>query len=242
MIKPKWVVIDKDFLQQADQNKLNEIIGGGSRLLLTARTAYEIDTTSESGVKQKCFKMLNVFEANVDIVEEDGADGLLGYEIQKRMPSSDVLQDYIRRLPTNLEQYLQSNNPSQWEEHFEKGPAENFRNIVSEINKIYSLNKDGLKDRNTVQDIYAKLTRQIRTLPSAESIDERWIIFRILQVDGWMVLNRAKVNDQNRLHDRIDSRIAAVALLTKGLATNDRLIKNIFGFFCPTGRLYSGNL
>lgn len=54
-----------------------------------------------------------------------------------------------------------------------------------------------------------------------------------------MSLDRINVNDKNRLHDRIDARIADVALLIKGLATNDKLIKNIFKFFCLEGKLFS---
>ena len=76
--KPIWVVIDKDFLQ-TDQNGLSKIIANGLRLLLTARTAYEIHTTGKQGVRNKCLQALDIFRDNVDVVEEDGNNGLLGY-------------------------------------------------------------------------------------------------------------------------------------------------------------------
>jgi hypothetical protein len=239
MINPMWVVIDKSFLQQADYNELSRIISNGFRLLLTARIAYEIDTTDTMEERQRCLRALNVFKDNVDLIEEDGSNGLLGYEINEKKPSGYVLQSYIHSIPHNLGQYLQGINSSQWVEDFEKYPADDFKNIVLEIkNKVPLLNKDDLRKCNIVRDIYARLMNS----KPIECIDVHWLIFRRIQVDGWMVLDRARVNDQNRLHDRIDSRVVDVALLTKGLATNDKLMKNIFKFFCPEGKLFSKEL
>jgi hypothetical protein len=239
MKNPTWIVIDKDFLQ-ADQDGLGIIINEGFRLLITERTAYEISTT-KPGVRRKCCQILERFRDSVDFVNEGGNSGLLGYEIKEKKCSRDILQNYIQSLPCNLEQFLHSANSPRWEENLEKGPAEEFEKIVIEMtSKIPSLNKDGLKDCNIVRDFYGKLTSQSREkLPRPESIDENWIIFRMLQIDYWMVLDRAQVNNKNRLHDRIDARVLAVALLTQGLATNERLMKNIFGFFLPTGKLFS---
>ncbi len=239
MVKPTWVVIDKDFLQ-SDQNGLNKVICRGHRLLLTARTAYEINTTGKQGVRQKCLQSLLKIRDNVDIIEEDGRNGLLGYEIKEKKPSDAVLQNYIRPFPYGLIQYLENTDSLKWKEHFEKGPANNFSNIVFEIkNKIPALNKDDLRKPEKVKSFYSMLTSKNRDLPAGESINENWIIFRMFQVDCWMVLDRGSVNDKNNLHDRIDARIAVVALLTKGLASNDMLMKKIFKFFCPEGELFS---
>lgn len=234
-----WVVIDKNFIQQVDQNELNRIIPKEARLLLTARTAYEIHTSPEKGVRRRCLETLDITRDRVDIIEEGSNDGLLGYEIKEKKPSGEVLGNYIKPLPSDLDQLLQKIDSHQWEESFEKTPAEEFSKIVSEISgKIHSRNKGSLKDTDTVRGIYAELIEQSRGFPLAKNIDDRWIIFRRLQVDGWMVLDRAEVSDENRLHDRIDSRVVDVALLTKNLATNDRVVRNIFSFFCPEGKLY----
>jgi hypothetical protein len=239
MFKPKWVVVDKDFLQ-ADQDGLNKVICHGHRLLLTARTGYEIHTTNKQGVRQKCLQTLLNARDNVDVIDEDGSSGLLNYEIKEKKPSSAVLQEYVKPLPYDVDQFLKNIDVLRWNEDFEKGPAKDFSDIAFEMrNKISWLVKDDLKVTEKIKKAYSALTKKCLDLPAAENIDENWIIFRRLQVERWMVLDRECVSAKNMLHDRIDSRIAEVALLTRGLASNETLMKNIFNFLCPEGELFS---
>ncbi len=94
-----------------------------------------------------------------------------------------------------------------------------------------------------IRRIYAGLRTE--KLPPAEKINEQWAIFRRLQVDCMAAIEylhsfrngQFDIKEEKKRHNQIDFRIIVLALLAKGLASNDRLIRRYFKVLCPDGQI-----
>ena len=101
-------------------------------------------------------------------------------------------------------------------------------------------------DRKILLKAYSRLRASEEQLPLPCKLNEKWAIFRRLQVelvaadeymysfrDGQFHLREAK-----KAHDQVDFRVLIAACLAGGVATRDSLVKRYFNILCPKGVLH----
>jgi len=240
------IVIDKSFLQGCKLEQLRAIIERGHRILLTAEIGLEIFTTNEPILK-KCFKNLLAFRDYIDFIDHLGT--LFKVEIEKHIPCVPISSYFLNGMLNqnfnyefNKEQIKHIKN---FENDVEALGAQKFDRIVLEIkNTLPTITIQDIQNPVVIRKIYASLRTE--NLPPVEIINEQWAIFRRLQVDCMAAIEylhsfrngQFDIKNRKKEHNQIDFRIIIFALLTKGLASNDRLIRRYFKFLCPDGILF----
>lgn len=240
------VVVDKSFLQNHKSEQLSGIIERGYRLLLTAELASEIFTTNTPEFK-KCFNNLLAFRDHIDIIEHLGT--LFKVEIENQIPCSPISTYFLKGALNQNFNYKfnekQIKRIKEFEYDTEISGSQEFERIVLEIKKFFpEITIQDIQSPEVIRRIYARLRDE--KMPSAEKIDECWAIYRRLQVDCIAAIEYAHsfrngkfdITEERKRHNQIDFRIIILALLAKGVASNDRLIRRYFKVLCPDGILF----
>lgn len=240
------IVIDKSFLQGCRSEQLKAIIERKHRILLTAELGLEIFTTNAPGLN-KCFKKLLIFKEHIDIIDHLGT--LLKIEIEKQISSSPISSYFSKGILNQNFNYVfdekQTGHIKNFENDIEIFGAQKFDRIVLEIKKTSpKITIRDIQNPVIIRKIYAGLRTE--KLPPVDKITEQWAIFRRLQVDCMAAIEYSHsfrngqfdIKEERKRHNQIDFRIIVFALLTKGLASNDRLIRRYFKFLCPDGILF----
>lgn len=243
------IVLDKSFLQECQPNNLKEITKN-NRLLVTPDLFFEISSSKEL---KSCFNKLLSVKDSVDLIEHLGT--MYKFEIENQRSCTPLSQHFLQGV-------LNNNFNFQFTDEAKKrindygydyevvGPKE-FEQIVLEINakhlKPTKLKIEDAKNKQVVLEIYEKIKSE--SLPSSRKINEDWAIFRSLQVDLVATLEYLQnykdghfnFTEERKAHNQIDFRVCTFALLARGIASQDKLIKRYFKLLCPEGIVYSLN-
>lgn len=242
----RLVVLDKSYLQGCTQKDLQEITEN-NRLLVTAHLGYEIFTDDRHF--KNCVGKLIPFRHHIDLINPIGT--LYRFEREKQkscMPLSThffsgiLNENFNFKFDEEQQKHLQNTK-----DDYEIWKPKEFEKIVLEIRaKSRSFNiQNDVRDPKVIRKIYQRL--KTPSLPPSCKLNEKWAIFRKLQVDliaaeqYWHSYNGKNFNIRNikKSHDQIDFRICVFASLTEAVATNDKTIKRYFSLICPEGTIYS---
>ncbi len=240
------IVVDKSFLQGCKPEQLRTIVEDGHRILLTAELGQEIFTANKS-ILNKCFKNLLAFRDYIDLIDHLGT--LFKIEIEKQISCNPISSYFSKGILNQNFNYefdeKQTEHIKNFENDIEIFGAQEFDRIVLEIQRISpKIASRDIQNPVVIRRIYAGL--RTAKLPPVDKITEQWAIFRRLQVDCMATIEYSHsfrneqfdIKEERKRHNQIDFRIIVFALLTKGLASNDRLIRRYFKFLCPDGILF----
>lgn len=237
-------VLDKSFLEGCTACELAKIAESGYRFVVTMEHYVEVCT----GAKQGLVRKLHSLSEHVDLLDHIGT--LYKYEIENRRACSPVADRFIQG-------YLNPNFSFQFTdeqrtaiaaecEHIETWSSNVFEKIIQEV----AIKSGGLEAldaacADTVRTVYGRLRLLNSGLPEPDLIDERWAIYRKVQMDLLATTDYLKAwngralsfRQERRRHDQVDFRICIVAALTGGLAARDKRLIGYFQAICPLGDL-----
>lgn len=229
------VVLDKSFLESFRADDLGQIARGGYRFVVTMEHYVEVCAGSKQGLLAK----LHGLSEHVDLIDHIGT--LYKYEIENRKACSPLTSHFIRG-------YLNPNfslrfTPEQQTtitaecEYIERRSSDVFEKIIQEIAaKNPGINAWDASCSDTVRTVYGRLRLRDSKLPGPGLIDERWAIYRKVQLDLLATTNYLKawngrdlsLGQERRQHDQVDFRICIVAALAGGLAARDKKLIEYF--------------
>lgn len=240
------VVLDKSYLQGCTQKDLQEIVEN-NRLLVTAHLAYEIFTDDRN--LENCWGKLIRLRHHIDRIDPIGT--LYKFERDKQrscMPLSThfllgfLNENFNFKFDEEQQKHLQDTKYD-----YEIWKPKEFEKIVLEIkakNPSFKVH-NAVRDPKEIRKVYERL--KTPSLPPSSKLNEKWAIFRKLQIDLIAAEHylhsydgeNFNISNIKKSHDQIDFRICVFALLTKAVATNDKTIKRYFDLICPEGTIYS---
>lgn len=242
----RHLVLDKSFLQGCQRDDLESIARSGTRFVVIAETYVEVCTADN--LREQLLRKLHGLSEHVDILDHVGT--LFKYERDNQRPCWPVAEHFIRGAfnPNFAFRFTdeQARAIREEKDSIEVTASSQFLGIVREIvMKNRGLDSEHICREDTIRQVYARLRAQASRLPPPELLDERWAIYRKVQVDllatfdylqnynGTEFLRGAK----RRAHDQTDFRVCIVGALVGGLAARDGMVKKYFQTLCPTGRL-----
>ena len=242
----RHLVLDKSFLQGCQRDDLESIIREGTRFVVIMETYVELATTDK--LREQLLRKLHGLSEHVDILDHIGT--LVKYERENLRPCWPVAEHFIRgAFNPNFSLRFADDQATVIQEQKDylenKAPSE-YLGIVKEI----AMKKRGLDQKDicraeVIREVYGRLRKQESRLPPAELLDERWAIYRKVQVDLLATFDYLRSyhgmkfhrSVKDRAHDQIDFRVCIVGALVGGLAARDNMVSGYFRTICPTGRL-----
>ncbi len=241
-----YLVLDKDFFQGCRRDDLESIACSGVRFIVIAETYMELCTTDD--LREQLLRKLHGLSPHIDILDHIGT--LYKYEIDNRLPCSPVIEHFIRGAlnPNFTFQFTdeQSRVIQGEKDHLENRAPNEFLGIVKEIAiKNPGFDEGDICCAEIIRQVYGRLRKQESRLPPPNLLDDRWAIYRKVQVDLLAAFDYLRSYDgkefrrsvRDRAHDQIDFRVCIVGALVGGLATRDNMVTKYFQTICPMGRL-----
>lgn len=239
----RYLVLDKDFFQGCPRD-VESIAHAGTRFIVIEETYMEVGTTDN--LREQLLRRLHGLSEHIDLLH---IGALFKYEIDNQRPCWPVTEHFQRGvLNPNFTFPFTDQQTKVLEEkrdYVEYHSANQFLQIVKEIQaKTGKFERGDICRADAVREVYASL-RSSRW-PPAELLDERWAIYRKVQVDWLAALDYLQNYDgteflrsaKTRAHDQIDFWVCVVGALVGGLATRDeKTVARYFRTICPTGRL-----
>ena len=233
-----YIVLDKSFLQGCSDVNFQAFVNSGRCPVVTAELYVEV-CTDENKMRSK--KLLaRLYNSPAYLIEHIGT--LYNYEIENHRPSGPIIPSLLNQRKLNprfnfdfdQEQMGQIND----EKHYlEEESADAFGPIVKEIlHRAPSLDNDKIRSIDYIRKVYGYLTTKKSTFPPSEILDERWALYRKVQMDLLASRDYA-YSSKKKAHDSIDLRICIMGALVGALAVRDGKIKNYFKIICPTGEI-----
>lgn len=259
------VVIDKSFLQGAPKDILQSLFKN-QRVLMTQRNLYELLTTRPTE-RARCFKRIPAVKNPVERVEPVGS--ILRWEVKNKGPLLNIDHVIIRGSfnfnpklveenfnlgedqTSHLEDWKRESkqNMKDFEVHGSHVPVQfpKLRNYRPGDNssQIEGIQKRICTDPEYVREFYNGERED--TWPSAEHIDERWALFRWIQIRVMAALDyyrkygeREMSSDTTKIENEyFDLEYCLVGCIVGAIATQDKGMKKRFLAICPSGKVIS---
>lgn len=259
------VVIDKSFLQGAPKDILESLFKN-QRVLMTSVNFLELLTTSATE-RARCFKKLPKSENPVALVEP--LDLILRWEVENQQPLSNI-DHVIRREQfhfnsgldnenfqmeeeqTNYTEYLKRRVATQAKEFAEHCSIIPFRfpeikncRPGDSLIKIKEIQKRVSTDPEFVRELYSG--RLEDTWPPPTDIDERWALFRWIQIGVLAALDYFRKYGEREMrlettkieNEYLDLEYCLIGCLVGSIATRDKRMAKRFLAICPSGGVIS---
>lgn len=257
------IVLDKSYLYRAGQRKLSDLCFS-NQVLMPEALFYELLTTSPEN-RAKCFSNLPAVDNPLMLVKNVGY--ILRAEVKNKVPFTNIKDASLnirymfnkRLIDTNQEfTREQKDTISTWTtdinsrvedfkqkaavvsgwfpevKHFKAGqslePIENAKLLVC-------------KDHSVVKSIYEEIRHE--SFPETDLIDERWALFREIQVHVIAALdyvgkygdNNSDIVSKKIENEYMDLEYCITALIVGALASYDKGMINRFLSILPEGKV-----
>lgn len=240
------VVIDKSFLQGASRDRLRSVFEG-HRVLMTESLFHELLTTRPT-IRARCFRRIPEIENPVTLVQNVGAilrweserfqfnPGLVDKDFKLGEGQISVMEnwrkevsvwvhdfaDHCSKVPVRFPE-LKGYRPGTTTTHIERIK----KRVCAEpgfVRELYRGGKDG-------------------TWPTKEAIDERWAIYRWLQIRVLAALDyfgkygeRDVSSETTKIENEyLDLEYCLVGCVVRAIATKDNGMSERFLALCPSG-------
>ncbi|MFC1483927.1 hypothetical protein ACFL6Q_02620 [Candidatus Neomarinimicrobiota bacterium] len=261
------IVLDKSYWQEVQGNKLRDLCTR-HEVIMTESLFYEILTSDNQNDRARCFKKLPE-TANPFVMVQ--LQSLLKYEITNSKPAPGIEIGVVNKEwffnPDLRFTEFQPNRREQSD--FEEwqmtisSDIEKFKERVANLSAWYpelqgfkpGSNKkliDSLKEciatePNEVKRFYNAIQEATNELPTANLVDEKWFIFRWLQIQLLAGLDYIfKYGDvitpfvsKNMKNDFLDLEYWLAGCMVGAIATTDKIMKARFKSIIPQGVVLS---
>ena len=257
------IVLDKSYLFGAGQRKLSDLCSS-NEVLMPEALFYELLTTSPEN-RAKCFANLPAVDNPLMLVKNVGY--IMRAEIKNKVPfnnikdaslnirymfnkglvdpdheftleQKDTISTWISDVNSRVEEFKQKASVvSGWFpmiKHFKAGqslePIEEAKSLVC-------------KDHSVVKSIYEEIRH--KTFPETDVIDERWALFREIQVHVIAAIdyvgkygdNKSKIVSKKIENEYMDLEYCITALIVGALASYDKGLIQRFLNIYPEGKI-----
>jgi len=256
------IVIDKSFLQGAPKDILQSLFKN-HRVLMTEALFYELLTTTAIE-RARCFSRIPSIKNPVVLVQNVGA--ILRWEVRNQQPLTSV--DHVAiNIPFQFNRGLTNNNFSMNEEranHLENWKkerliqvcdfAEHACKVTVRFPELKNYRPGG--DSTNIKRIKKRVCTETEfvleefynggldhTWPPAEDIDERWALFRWIQIrvvtalDYFHKYGEREVSSETTKieNEYVDLEYCLIGCLVGAIATQDKGMAKRFLALCPSG-------
>jgi len=257
------IVLDKSFLYRSGSQKISHLCFS-NQVLMPEALFYELLTTSSEN-RAKCFRNLPAADNPVMLIKNVGY--ILRTEVKNKMPFTDIkdASHNIRYIfnnklidPNHEFTCEQKNTISTWRADIHSR-IEDFKQKAAVVSGWFPAvkhfkagsNREPIekaklllcKDHSVVKSIYEQIRHQ--SFPETDLIDERWALFREIQVQVIAALDYVgKYGDNNPLivskkieNEYMDLEYCITALMVGALASYDKGMIQRFLSILPEGKV-----
>ena len=261
-VLPSFVVLDKSFLDAAGSAQLQYYASKGWTFGVPEALIYELVRKRDEGRARSFLKLSRIQE---NLVRLPGIGEIFRAEKQQSKPASSILKakrvrmlatgslssepfpirESERRATNERTAMLKGQLPKLIKIWRALGELPELRDVsrTEMLKKLEALRKE-IRGRAAVRQFYER--QRHPSYPVAELLDERWALFRWVQVILIAGLDffgsyglKAEPNQEKLLHEVIDLDYTISALLVGGLACCEKHILRRFKLLRPDGVLLS---
>ena len=243
--KPSHLVLDKSFFDGCNLQEMETIAQSGMRFIVTAELHVEICTTNH--LRKQSLEKLHKLSECIDLLE---IRSLYKYELEKHCASSPVTAHFIKgAFNPNFDFEFtdeQTKIIKEEQNYLERESADAFLEIAKEVvAKSRGFMCLDVCQPDVIREVYGRLRAASSRLPESDLLDEKWALYRKVQVDLLGTLDymqnyhggQFQLGQERRAHDQVDFRVCIVGALAGALATNDDKVAEYFRTICPSGFL-----
>lgn len=260
------VVIDKSFLQGASKDIL-QLLFKNHRILMPHAHFYELMTTNATE-RAQCFKRIPGIKNPVALVEPVGT--ILQWEVKNQLPLLNIDQVVLQQsFQFNPELAIEDFNMGEDESRNTEDTKRKVSNLVGDFAihgsqvtvrfpeirnfrpgnnpiQIEIIQKRICNNPDFIREFYSS-GRLDPTWPLAEHIDERWALFRWLQIRVMAALDYFRKYGEKEMSSKttkieneyLDLEYCLIGCLVGSIATRDKGMAERFLALCPSGKIFS---
>ncbi len=242
----RYMVLDTSYFRTCSPEQLLEDGQKGIRFVVPMEVWIEVCTAGED--KAGLLSKLHELADFVDLL--DLLNTLYKYEIEKCRPCSPLTDHFLpgRLNPNFSRQFIADrwNVITAESDHMEQWSSDVFLRIIQEVSaKCSNLGELDISNADHVLSVYDRLRVPGSRLPAPHLIDDRWAIYRKVQMDLLAAVDYLRtwsgkafaLKQERKLHDQVDFRVCIIAALMGGLAAEDNNLIQYFRSMCPSGDL-----